>query len=250
MSQWKLIACDMDGTLLLPDGSISSQTRELIAEARKVGIEVTLATGRHRLDGVCDVVDELGISVPFVTSNGGEVWTSSGELLRRQALRGDDIRWLRDVSRYYRTRHWSSTAETLFQPAEFPDDVTEPTWLTFVFAHDDHFILQEIADQLEQIGRFEVTNSSPLNLEVNPRSVHKASGLQLVCDKMGISCGQVVAVGDSLNDRAMVEWAGLGVAMGNAQARLKRVANQVTSTNVEHGVARLIQEILGGNGCK
>jgi hydroxymethylpyrimidine pyrophosphatase-like HAD family hydrolase len=91
-----------------------------------------------------------------------------------------------------------------------------------------------------------VTNSHPCNLEINPIGISKASGIEEVCRLIGISMSEVVAMGDSLNDMAMIKAAGLGVAMGNAQEELKAAADLVTVTNNEHAVAKIIREhILG-----
>lgn len=91
-----------------------------------------------------------------------------------------------------------------------------------------------------------MTNSHPCNIELNPKGVSKASGLKEVCRRLGIDMSEVVAVGDSLNDLAMIREAGLGVAMGNAQEEVKKAADWTTVTNEEDGVAEVIfKKVLG-----
>src|SRR5690606_2824056 len=90
----------------------------------------------------------------------------------------------------------------------------------------------------------EVTNSHPHNLECNPKDVNKAAGIQEVCQLLGIQMSEVVAIGDSMNDEAMIRSAGLGVAMGNAQASIKNIADITTATYLENGVARVIRDYV------
>ena len=74
----------------------------------------------------------------------------------------------------------------------------------------------------------------------------KASGLAKIAHDLGIDRNEVIAVGDSLNDLEMIQWAGLGVAMGNAEAAVKEAADEITATNEEDGVAKAIQRYLFG----
>jgi len=96
----------------------------------------------------------------------------------------------------------------------------------------------------EEMDCFEITNSHPANLEFNPKGVNKAAGLRQVCQLYGLSMDEVVAMGDSLNDIAMIREAGLGVAMGNAQEEVKRAADMIALSNTEDGVAHLIRSFV------
>jgi len=101
--------------------------------------------------------------------------------------------------------------------------------------------------ELQEMGGLQMTNSSPVNIEVNPENVSKATGVAEVCQLLGIDMSEVVAVGDSLNDLAVIEAVGLGVAMGNAQEQVKEAADLVIGSNNEDGIAHLIREhILKG----
>ena len=88
--------------------------------------------------------------------------------------------------------------------------------------------------------------SAPFCLEATAVGVTKASGLRLLCEQLGVSMGQVIAFGDQGNDREMIEAAGLGVAMGNAIDELKAVADVVTGTNDEGGIAQLLAQHFDG----
>ncbi len=241
---WKLIALDMDGTLLQPDLSISEENRLWIAKAREVGIEVTLATGRPQNGFVQEAVETLGFIVPYVTVNGGEVWEPRERLLKRHPLPTDDVCILRDLATEHGARFWTSSVEQIFAPDELPEDIYEYTWLKFGFFHQDRDVVEQIWGHLKQLERFEVTNSGRNNIEVNPRGVTKARGLETVCTAIGISAAEVVTIGDSVNDISMLRWAGLGIAMGNAQDVVKEAADHITADNTSHGVAQAIAMLL------
>jgi hypothetical protein len=117
-------------------------------------------------------------------------------------------------------------------------------WLKFGYTVEDEDIRHEIETKLNRMGGFEITNSSPINIEVNPLGISKASGLKDVCEILGIGMHEVVAVGDSINDLAAIQTVGLGVAMGNAQEIVKESADLIVGSNEEHGVAQVIRDYL------
>ncbi|QIA26589.1 HAD-IIB family hydrolase [Thermaerobacter sp. PB12/4term] len=102
---------------------------------------------------------------------------------------------------------------------------------------------------LQRYGRaLRLTHSGPGSFDLLPPGTHKAAGLQRLAARLGIGREQVVAVGDNDNDCEMLRWAGLGVAMGNADPAVRECAGRVTASNAEDGVARLIEEVLLGGG--
>src|SRR5699024_9567724 len=102
----------------------------------------------------------------------------------------------------------------------------------------------DLIEKLSYHKELELTNSMPYNVEINPAGVNKAAALEKVCDWMGITMNNVMAAGDSLNDIKMIEQAGTGVAMGNAQEAIKKVADYVTDSNNQDGVANAIQRFV------
>lgn len=245
MTHWKLIALDLDGTLLNEEGSISDENRKGILQARKAGIEVTIATGRPaRL--IYPYINQLQLTAPFVAANGSEVWTADGRLLERHTLKPADVSFLYDIALEFGTRYYSSVAGHVFPPGTFPEKIEDHQWLKFGFQSEYPGLIERIGKRLADYGRLEITSSGPTNVEVNPEGISKATGLQTVCRYLGIDRRAVVAIGDGLNDVAMMRWAGLGIAMGNAHEEVKAVAGQVTVHHQEHGVARAIEHILEG----
>jgi 5-amino-6-(5-phospho-D-ribitylamino)uracil phosphatase len=246
MQNVRLIALDMDGTTIGRGGLVSDENRDWISKAKESGVEVTFATGR----GWGGVVERhalaMNFTAPIVTLNGSEVRTPGGLLLARNEIAPEHIQFLLSLVKEYDTIFWANTTTELFNPLhEFSGEVGEKTWLKFGFYSKDSRIVEKLWHRLRDYGQLELSNSDPLNIEVNPLGVNKASGLQLVCDKLGIRPDQVATIGDSLNDIPMIEWAGIGVAMGNAQDEVKHKANHVTTACNEDGVARAIEWIIG-----
>ena len=252
MGRYKLLALDMDGTLLDEHQRISDENREWMMKALDAGITVILATGRG-VQNVYPYTDELKLNTPIVSVNGGEVWRAPRDLLTRHLLSVDSIRWMREMAVRYDSWFWSYAVEGLFRKDDWlsnnmdREDLSRYSWLKFGFHTENDENRQAIYEALQAEGIYEITNSSPYNWEVNPKGVSKASGIREVCELLGITMSEVVAMGDSLNDMAMIREAGLGVAMGNAQQALKDAADLVTVTNRENAVAKIIREIVLDN---
>jgi 5-amino-6-(5-phospho-D-ribitylamino)uracil phosphatase len=236
----KLIALDMDGTLLNDEGEIPRENRLAIKEAQEQGIYVVLSTGRS-IRGCGSHADSLNLNSYLVTVNGSEIWDDEKKLFDRNLVQPEDIKWMWDLSQKHGTRFWALSTEQNWMN-EIPDDIHSIEWLKFGFDIDDDDVRKLIYRELEEKGIFELSNSSPQNIEVNTKGINKAKGLEKVCEQHGIRMNQVMAVGDSLNDIAMIKEAGLGIAMGNAQEIVKKAAKWVTATNNEAGVATAIRK--------
>lgn len=236
----KLIALDMDGTLLNDHHEVSDANRQAIKEAEKKGVKVVLSTGRS-LRTAKDYVLSLELSSYLVTVNGSEIWGPDGELVERTPVATEHIQWMHDLSRQNNARFWAISTENNWNN-EMPEDVLSQEWLKFGFHIEEDDIREKVLKELEAKGLFEISNSSLVNIEVNSIGINKAKGLQKVCSLLGISMKNVMAVGDSMNDIAMITEAGLGIAMGNAQETVKKAADDITGKNTENGVALAIQK--------
>lgn len=236
----KLIALDMDGTLFNDDRQISIGNREAIKEVQDRGIFVVLSTGRSIM--TCgEHADSLELTSYLVTVNGSEIWDEKRDLVERNIVKSEFIQWMWELSQRHKTRFWAISTDKMWFD-EMPGDIQDREWLKFGFDIDDDDVREIILKELQEKGEFELSNSSLKNIEVNPIGINKANGLKIVCRKLGIDMENVMAVGDSLNDMAMIKEAGIGVAMGNAQEVLKEAADWVTATNNEDGVAKAIRK--------
>ena len=245
MAAYKLIALDMDGTLLNSDKKISEMNRKWIERAVEHGYTVMFATGRG-VQTASPYVEELGLRSPLISVNGGEVWEAPKVLLRRHEMKLDHIRELLDLAEREDCWYWAYTTEGMFNKTRWVDDPASFKWLKFGFYSEDAEQLARIRELVEATGFYEITNSHVFNIELNPAGISKASGIQEVCKLLEIRMEEVIACGDSLNDLAMIRAVGLGVAMGNAQEEVKLAAKAVTATNDEDGVAEVIRTYLFG----
>ncbi|RWZ58749.1 HAD family phosphatase [Halobacillus fulvus] len=240
----KLIALDLDGTLVNPDGIVSKENEEAVKEAKSRGIHVVLSTGRS-LSRCRDIAESLGRSSYIVTINGGEIYNHEFDLVDQTTLEHRHIQRLWELKREHGLYYWSSTVQGLYNSVNpFDKEIEEYEWLKFGFDIEDDEVREVILQELNDNEHLEVTNSSPTNIEINPAGVNKAAALRKVTKWLELEMDHVMAVGDSLNDLAMIREAGLGVAMGNAQEDVKKEAAFVTNTNEEHGVAKAIEKIL------
>lgn len=240
--RYKLIALDMDGTVLNDRSEVTIETQKWLAKAKQVGVTVMFATGRG-IQSVRPYTQELGWTGPIVTVNGSEVWKTPNDLLVRHRMPADQILRMRQIALDQDTWYWAYDTERVHNRDNWTDTgIAEREWLKFGFYTENADKLAKIRKELEAWDVFEVTNSHPSNIELNPRGVNKASGIAEVCRLLGIGMEQVVAMGDSLNDIAAIRAAGLGIAMGNAQEEVKQVADDVTFTNGEDGVAAAIKK--------
>lgn len=243
MGIYKLIALDMDGTLLNEDKQISAENRKWLGIAAEQGITVILATGR-RIQSVLPYVEQLKWNSPIITANGGEIWKTPSELLQRNPLPAPLIVQLKQIADDLKTWCWGYTTEHMYNQDHWAEEQEGHTWLKFGYYSEQPGVLLRVREKLAALGSLEITNSHACNLEINPLGIHKASGIQAVCQLLGIDMSQVVAMGDSLNDVSMIRAVGLGVAMGNAQAEVKSSADLVTLINEEDGVAHVIQNYV------
>lgn len=246
MRKYKLLALDMDGTLLNRKHAISAENRKWIHRAIESGITVIFATGREA-QGIKPYVEELGLTSPMVCINGSEVWQAPNVLMKRHLLEAEWVAEMVDLAVETDCRYWIHTADEVFtkeRSLERIDPKDGRQYLKFVFHCENPGQLAYIGSILGATGRYELTNSSSSNIEVNPKGISKASGIREICKLLDITMEEVVACGDSLNDLKMIRSVGLGIAMGNAQEAVKQAARAVTGTNEEDGVARAIRTYL------
>lgn len=242
MTDIKMIALDMDGTLLDDKKNITSATRNQILKAHESGIPIVLCTGRPM--NKCDTyVKDLNLNTYLVTCNGGQVYSNEHAVIAEHLLASDTLADLYYSAQNLGMDTWViSTDEPYFN--DLPENHKELQWLKFSCHHKDEAILDEMIQKLKYVNGVEISNASPINIEVNPVGVNKAMALELVCDRLGISMRNVMAVGDSLNDVTMIQKAEIGVAMKNAQEVVKQAADDVTDTNNKDGVGKAINKFI------
>ncbi|WP_105902030.1 sugar-phosphatase [Vibrio gangliei] len=265
---YKLIAIDMDGTLLNSKGEISQRNKDAIAQARAKGVHVVLASGRP-LDGMLFALKELGMNsdMDYVISyNGSLVQTvANNTMIRQGILTGEDAKLLNQwanklnvfIHAFSLKQGLISPKANLYTTHESEINGIALTELPFENLADDDAILKvmmveqedKLTHAIERIpaelhDKFTIVRSAPFFLEfMNPTS-DKGSGVASLAEHLGIEASQVMTLGDAGNDHHMLEYAGLGVAMGNATEATKKIADYVTDTNENSGVAQAIEKFV------
>lgn len=241
---YKLLALDLDGTLLNDDEKISQRNAQAIRQLVAQGTHVCIATGRGYPSAV-PFAKQLELDTPLVTVNGAEIWATPTSIYRRTLLDADYVRQLHQFARSLEDCwFWAYTTEGIYNLAgwiEPADDYDSHQWLKFGFYTENTQLLHQIYTKLCEWPELEITNSSPYNWEVNATGVSKATAIEQLCTLLNVTMAEVVVMGDSLNDIAMIKAAGLGVAVGNAQDAVKEVADVVVVDNNDHAVAYVIE---------
>lgn len=233
----KLIAIDMDGTLLLPDHTISPAVKNAIAAARARGVNVVLTTGRPYA-GVHNYLKELHMEQPgdyCITYNGALVQKAAdGSTVAQTALSYDDYRFLEKLSREVGSHFHALDRTTLY---------TANRDISYYTVHESFVAtIPRIPQEVKE--KYTVLKSAPYFLEILDKRVNKGTGVKSLADVLGIKPEEIMAIGDQENDIAMIEYAGVGVAMDNAIPSVKEVANFVTKSNLEDGVAFAIEKYV------
>lgn len=243
MTNIKLIALDMDGTLLNDDGVVTEYTKDIIQQTLRKNIHVVLSTGRPLI--MClDFVEQLTLPSYIITSNGAEIWTADNELIEQHTMDPSKIKSLWEMGKDLHVHMWLLASGEVFVDDMVPEDFTSYDWLKIGFGKLSNQEKSYILEQIKDDPAIEVSNSSRTNIEVTKKGVHKARAIQSICERLNIKMEEVMAIGDSLNDIKMIERAGIGVAVKNAQSKVIEKADYITATNNEDGVAKAIEKFV------
>jgi len=262
--QYRLIAIDLDDSLLHHDLSISDRNRRAIREAVKRGVTVTIATGRM-FGAARPFIETLGLNVPVITYQGGMIINSeTEEILYHCPVPLKEAREIVTLAeqkqvyaqvylndRYY-FREESQYSELYFRLSGIRGTAVgslqnflqqPPTKVLYI---DDPSRIQELSTEMKAYfsSQLEIAISKANYLEFTHPEATKGKALAYLVSHLGISQESVMAIGDSFNDISMLEYAGLGVAMGNAREEIRKKADFVTASNDEDGVALAIEKFI------
>ena len=263
---YRLLAIDLDGTLLtpIPHKHITPRTYNALSRAAQSGAAIVIATGQTEqvLRTICG---DLPLSAPQILENGALVVdTQSGAVLHEKLIPAEHILPTLDMLRtfgFYRAYHTyervyvdynTPRARNWYRPPVPPvveiENVASlyPLTCIKVVGIGEEGMLREKRTELERIfaGKLYVTQSSFDLLEFLHPEVSKVNALKAIAQDLGITPAEIVAIGDNHNDIGMIGYAGLGVAMGNAHEEVKAAADYVTLSNTEEGVAVVIEKLL------
>lgn len=254
----RLAAIDLDGTLLRSDGSISARTRAAVRAARDAGTEIVLVTARGPAT-IHEIAEALGVGGTAICANGALVVDLGSRRIRRERLLETEaaielvhalrerLPGIRFAVEHHAFAHepgfsaWGWTPPPGTRVADVVQLLADPaTKLILRHAEHETTAIQALAREL--VGdRLTVVASGSEAVEVTASGVNKATAVA----ELGVAAEAAVAFGDYPNDIPMLTWAGHGVAMGNAHPDVIAVADEVTATNDEDGVALVLERLTG-----
>lgn len=267
----KLFVTDLDGTLLVSASTVSKRNIAAAQAAAKAGVTVTIATGRM-YKAALPVAQALGVDVPIITYNGALIKTTSGKELYAAYLPPEVVA---EVASFAQERGWYiqsySHDELLFPVYDEHsrgyeqaqaikgrlvgwDGLRSPEYTQAVskmlcITDDESETEQRIREFNDHFGgRIVAVRSKADYAEITCPGVSKASGIQRLAERLGISIDETMAIGDGDNDIPMLKAAGHSVAMGNAVPEVKAICDYVTGDCEADGFAAAIEKYVLGQG--
>lgn len=274
--KYKLICIDMDGTLLSTDHKVSDYNINAIKKADKMGIHIAITTGRIYASAKY-YSQIIGIDAPIITANGASIKSSGkGEVIYNNPIPSNILIGFANILNKHNLKANFTTGDTIFTSYEVPEthtykimnktvsDDLKVNFLTFDNIEDGIakfegkvlkcFIGENIKLDSLKSARNEITeafgdslhivSSGPNNFEIMQKDSSKGNAAKKLADMLGIAQSEVMCIGDSENDLSMIQFAGLGVAMGNAMELLKSEADYITDTNDNSGVGKVIEMLF------
>ncbi len=265
MPRIKLIATDLDGTLLDSAGKISERNKAALLAAKERGVYVTICTGRM-FSSTKRFAAQLGIEIPVICYNGAMVRKPDGEMLSHLPLEMglarrllaifkerdvyvqsyvDDVLYVRDEDEeefQMYMRHFGVTGHAI--GSELYTPAVAPTKLLAVGDTVDgaETMMYELQEKFG--AEVYVTRSNADFVEMMDPRAGKGRALATLAESLGVSMDEVLAIGDGENDAEMIESAGFGLAMANGRRRPKSVAKEIAPSNDEDGVAWAVEKYV------
>ncbi|MDQ0208506.1 sugar-phosphatase [Alkalicoccobacillus murimartini] len=266
---YKLVAIDIDGTLLNDKHEVTNEVKSALHAAKKMGVKIVLCTGRP-IGGVQQYLEELNLTEDgdfVIAYNGALVQNAhTKEVVSELTLEHQDLMSVfeiskeldcpmhyfdssnlyspnRQISEYTVLESYLTTVPLSYMPVEeAPKDIVIPKMM---FIHQPEKLDQVIANIPEKMKEeYMLVKSAPFFLEILNPNVSKGNAVKLLAETLNIKQEEIIAIGDNGNDVTMVTYAGCGIAMENAIPELKEVANHITTSNNEHGVAEAINRFI------
>lgn len=266
---YKLIALDMDGTLLREDNTISSKTKTALKAANSLGIKIVLTSGRP-IQGIINYLNELELTGEddyVIGLNGALIYNSSDYSIisSNKTLKGKDLKYIynkvKELNAYFHA--FTRTEDLVNMKSKFSEneekrinlEVKAVDFLSEIKDNDEvlKVVLEEEKDVLDKITfqipkelfeEYSIIRSVDFMIEFMKKGCNKATGIEKLAQHLGIKKEEIIAIGDANNDKEMIEFAGLGVAMGNADDEIKKMANFITKSNEKDGVAYVIDKFI------
>lgn len=266
---YQMIVLDLDGTLTNSSKELTEPTRKALIEIQEAGKQVVLASGRP-INGVVPLAKKLELERfggYILAFNGGRIVNcSTGEVIYNKTLPSKVIRPVFDIVKKYpgvdiltydkeyiysglHTNEYTRLESfinrmKILHTVDFVERLTFPVNKILVCG-DPNLLEKMMAELQKHFHQFlNIYRSDPFFLEIMPQNIDKAYSLKKLLGSIGLSSDSMICCGDGFNDLSMIRYAGLGVAMANAQSVIKESADFITKSNDEDGVLHVINTFL------
>ena len=264
---YRLLCLDIDGTLLNSRHQITPGVKKAIQSAGRAGCCVALVSARMP-EGMRPLAQELGLNTPLLCYSGAFILDQAETILWQKQIPADLVRtiWLHTRQQQlhlslYSEDHWYIEATDFWSGQE--SDITHITPQIIDYSKQisvwekagtgpNKLLCMAEPEKIQQLmallPRLPLTiyRSKPTYLEIGSPAASKTKAIEVLAARLGITREEIICIGDNFNDRDMLEYAGLGIAMGNAPQEVQASADAVTTTNDEDGVARAIEKYYFG----
>lgn len=270
MMKYKLIACDMDETLLNDDKQISKENYEAIKKVRDLGVKFVLASGRGFIDiqNTAKLLNLYDKENEYIISFNGGVITENkaNKLLSVEGITFEQTKALFNLGLDYNVGFHIYTIEEVYTYRISKEEhdymkgrldrciaLSKPDLdflknqqiMKVIFQNDDRNYLEKIEQEIPAsiMSQFTISYSGNRYIEFNQQGVSKGSGLNKLIKQLNITSEETIAIGDNNNDISMIKAAGLGIAVANATTDTKAVANKICQfTNNQSAIAHIIEQ--------
>lgn len=274
---YKMVCIDMDGTLLGKGRKISKESKEVIKEIHKKGVEIVVTTGRI-YNNAAYYSHLLGVESPVIAANGAIVREKhTNKVIYENPIKTEECIKLVEMLYKMKFLFHFYTLDGIYCGNELTKFATQ-LYMTKQVGYDNLKIKYHVIKDLEKWKEFfkrtngQITKciafsikpnkiiklkkeldklngvvyfgAGSRSLEINNKGVSKGKAVKALADYYGFKRDEVVCIGDNENDISMIEYAGFGIAMGNAIEPVKKLADYITDTNKENGVAKAIKKIF------
>lgn len=273
----KLICIDMDGTLLNDEKTINEENLVAIKKAHDKGVRIAVCTGRL-FTSAKYFGDVIGVKAPIIASNGAYIREKDEErIIYKLELGVKNSIKIQDIVGKYKLRVYYNTADSVIAANGFPknyayakmnEKLKEDFKIGLIDSKDIYKTIEEKGSEilkcicisedgldtykakkeLLDLNEFEVVSSGEDNIEIMHKGNSKGRAVKELAEIFGISREEVMCIGDNENDLSMIEYAGIGVAMGNGSELVKKAADYITDTNNNSGVAKAIEKFVLSTG--
>jgi len=288
---FKLMAIDLDGTLLNSFGEVSAPTREVLKQAKEQGVEVVLSSGRP-ISSTESLALELGVDNYLISGNGAAVFDiKKQEILYDRFLSKEQVLKIAKICEensffynvytedeviasslnynilFYHKENVKKVEEkrthinVVQNIAEYIEQSGKEKFLKITVCDESQFIFNSIMKRLKEIEGIDVLEVEYMSrkkikagtddvdiqyyyTEITNQNVNKWSAIEFLLDYLNIKKEEVIAIGDNMNDKEMIEEAGLGVVMGNSNPKMKEIADEIVADNNSDGVKEAIEKFV------